>query len=62
VRTAVYQGRLSKPSTCEVCGAEGPVQGHHDDYSKPHDVRWLCGTCHGFTHRNDTLVVRERTR
>jgi hypothetical protein len=34
---------------CEKCGA--PAQAHHDDYSKPLDVRWLCPTHHGMEHR-----------
>ena len=40
VRNAVRLGQLSK-EPCEVCGAI-TVESHHDDYSKPLDVRWLC--------------------
>ena len=35
---------------CEQCGAL-PADAHHDDYSKPLDVRWLCESCHGIEHR-----------
>jgi len=35
---------------CEVCGASN-AQAHHDDYSKPLEVRWLCPTHHGEQHR-----------
>jgi hypothetical protein len=29
---------------CEICGEK--AQAHHDDYSKPLDVRFLCRTHH----------------
>lgn len=38
---------------CEVCGAE-KVDGHHDDYSKPSKVRWLCRAHHAEWHRTNT--------
>ena len=38
-----------EPQPCEVCGAEG--QRHHDDYSKPDQIRWLCRTHHAIEHR-----------
>jgi ribosomal protein S27AE len=45
---AVRDGRLTTLS-CEKCGAE-PTQAHHDDYSKPLVVRWLCARCHQQLH------------
>jgi hypothetical protein len=44
VGNAVRDGRLVK-QPCEVCGAL-KVEAHHDDYSKPLDVRWLCNSHH----------------
>jgi len=42
------RGKL-KPQPCEVCG--GPAEKHHDDYSKPGVVRWVCRTHHLAEHR-----------
>lgn len=53
VRYAVWSGKLVKPSACQECGAAGPVQGHHHDYDKPLDVRWLCASCHAAEHAHD---------
>lgn len=38
---------------CEVCGS-WPTHAHHDDYTKPFDVRWLCPEHHGAEHAQDT--------
>jgi hypothetical protein len=49
VADAVRTGRLKKPEHCEVCGEKipkGKLQGHHEDYSKPLEVRWVCTKCH----------------
>jgi len=48
VSNAVRDGKLIK-QPCEVCG-ELKVQGHHDDYTKPLDVRWLCVSHHAEHH------------
>lgn len=37
-------GRI-KSEPCEVCGMF-PTQAHHEDYSKPLNVIWLCKTHH----------------
>lgn len=51
VNSAVKRGDLTKPKACECCGQEKRITGHHDDYSKPLSVRWLCYACHGKEHR-----------
>ena len=46
---AVKAGRVQK-KPCEVCGSS-KVDGHHEDYCKPLEVRWLCRRHHGEEHR-----------
>ena len=43
-KTAVESGKLRR-EPCEVCG-NGKTHGHHDDYSNPLVVRWLCHKHH----------------
>ena len=38
-----------KQMPCEVCGKQ-KVVGHHDDYSQPLNVRWLCQAHHKQWH------------
>lgn len=49
-RYAIKKGKIIRQS-CKICGTTKNVQGHHDDYTKPLDVRWLCITCHGIESR-----------
>jgi len=52
LNNAVSRGKMLRPLNCEQCEQELPVQGHHEDYSKPLDVIWLCVPCHGKAHRH----------
>ena len=45
---AVRYGKI-KRQPCEVCGKE-KAHGHHDDYLKPLEVRWLCAVHHKEVH------------
>lgn len=45
------KGDLLRRSPCEACGSQSNVDGHHDDYSQPLSVRWLCRSHHLMTHR-----------
>lgn len=49
VNNAIQLGKLKK-GMCEICG-NPEVEAHHDDYSKPLDIRWLCAEHHGKQHR-----------
>ena len=48
VASALKSGRLEK-KPCEVCD-DPRVHGHHDDYYKPLEVRWLCTKHHHEHH------------
>lgn len=50
VYEAIRRGELER-QPCEECGATEGVQAHHEDYSRPLDVTWLCGECHRDLHR-----------
>jgi len=54
VNNRIRDGVLSKPKRCDNCGAGGRIHGHHDDYTKPLDVRWLCPKCHKAWHAVNT--------
>ena len=41
---------LMKRSNCEVCGSDKNLEAHHDDYSRPLDVVWLCRIHHDDYH------------
>lgn len=45
---AVRDGLIAR-MPCQVCGRP-KAQMHHEDYSKPLDVRWLCFPCHTELH------------
>lgn len=50
---AVRQGKLVKPDACENCMAateKAKLHAHHEDYSRPLEVEWLCQECHEKRH------------
>lgn len=48
VEKALRKGELVR-QPCE-CGCSRKPQAHHEDYSKPLDVRWLCDPAHRARH------------
>lgn len=48
VNNEVRRGRLER-QPCEVCG-NPRSHAHHDDYSQPLMIRWLCHTHHEEHH------------
>lgn len=57
LKAARRLGKIER-GPCEVCGAEN-VHGHHDDYGKPLEVRWLCPTHHREWHANNKAICPE---
>ena len=54
LRDAVRVDKIIKPKICSVCNKRKRLSGHHDDYSKPLEVKWLCSSCHKLIHLNST--------
>jgi hypothetical protein len=57
LKRAIKYGILHK-SPCNICG-DISVEGHHEDYSKPLDITWLCRKHHLETYRPEQ---RPRTK
>lgn len=53
LRNAVAAGYIQKPERCQECKSKDNIHGHHEDYSKPYEVDWLCSRCHGKRHRKN---------
>lgn len=50
VRNHIWRGKLSR-LPCEQCG-EVKSHAHHEEYSRPLDVKWLCVKCHVKLHKD----------
>jgi len=48
---AVKFNGLYKPDTCSDCKKYKRIEGHHEDYSKPLEVIWVCRRCHFNIHK-----------
>lgn len=56
VKSAVKRGILKK-GPCAECGIRGKTEAHHEDYSKPLDVKWLCRRCHRAHDRRSEFAI-----
>lgn len=50
VAYAIRRGVLQRPEVCDYCNKPAKIEAHHDDYSKPLEVRWLCKYHHICAH------------
>ena len=54
VEAAIAKGILAR-QPCEKCGAV-KTRGHHDDYNKPLEIRWLCAKHHYEWHKHNKPI------
>ena len=57
VDNALARGKL-KRKPCVKCG--GKAQAHHEDYSKPLEVMWLCPLHHAERHKEIATLSRDK--
>ena len=61
LETAIEKGVIRRAIGCQTCGkvptpfknGRTAIQAHHDDYTKPLEVRWLCQKCHHQWHKTN---------
>lgn len=51
LNSAIKIGEIIR-QPCEICG-NPKSEGHHEDYSKPLEVIWLCRKCHRKLHKRN---------
>lgn len=59
VNNAVRDGKLEKPDRCSHCNETKRLVGHHEDYTRPLEVVWLCDACHRQLHAFYETIGRE---
>lgn len=50
VNSDIKEGLKARPARCERCNRKCKPDAHHDDYSKPNEVKFLCRSCHMKAH------------
>lgn len=55
INNAINRGKLARGVECRKCGSQDNIQAHHEDYSKPLDVMWLCSKCHYDLHSSKRI-------
>ncbi|RKZ99055.1 MAG: hypothetical protein DRQ46_00065 [Gammaproteobacteria bacterium] len=58
---AMRNGKLIK-QPCVKCGSTENINAHHEDYSKPLEIIWLCRFHHGERHREINEQKRNKLK
>ena len=58
--TAIRNGILIR-KPCEICNTNINVECHHEDYSRPLFIKWLCVKHHKLRHNNMDLMFEDKT-
>jgi hypothetical protein len=59
VASALKRGILKNPGKCAVCGENTTyLDAHHEDYTKPLAVVWVCPKCHRGIHKNKKIGLK----
>jgi ribosomal protein S27AE len=62
IHRMVLSGKIERPRHCSRCGSSSrKIEAHHEDYSKPTEVVWLCSKCHGDTRRKPMITKTQKT-
>jgi len=52
ISKALKAKKIIRPDRCAICGKKDMIlHAHHEDYSKPLDVLWVCVQCHQHIHK-----------
>jgi hypothetical protein len=53
---AIYKIKIPQGELCEMCNKALAIHRHHEDYSKPLEVKLLCRKCHNEMHKKAKVI------
>lgn len=52
INLEIRKGNIVRPKECSICKSDKyKIEGHHEDYSKPLEIIWVCTYCHKAIHK-----------
>lgn len=57
LHTYIKRGQVAK-GPCAICGTRERIEAHHEDYSKPLEVVWLCRGHHVMLTRGSLTLPK----